>query len=232
MQQPPPRAQSAPEALVGSCSTCGGHLVFDPAGQGLRCVHCGTRRAIPPAPAEIVRLAYQEWAGAEASVMTVEVVTHTCRECGATTSLSPGVTSGALSLLRPPVRRRSPLARFFKPGRSLAESYSVDLPSGWSRAADRMKPAIESDVRSDIGGSHQRIFDLETAYHAVQFLHLLLPIWVAAYWFKNQSYRVLINGQTGEVHGQRPYSVVKILLLVLVLCAVGLAIYLFGGRSH
>src|SRR3981081_439095 len=98
---------------------------------------------------------------------------------------------------------------------SLAESYSVDLPSGWKGATERMQPTIESDVRGDIGGDHQQISHLTTAYNAVEFLHLLLPLWVAAYWFNNTSFRVLINGQTGEVRGARPYSVIKIILFVL-----------------
>ena len=37
----------------------------------------------------------------------------------------------------------------------------------------------------------------------------------------------MINGRTGEVQGERPYSVIKIVLTVLAVIAIGVGIY-FG----
>lgn len=48
---------------------------------------------------------------------------------------------------------------------------------------------------------------------------VLLPIWILVYRYKNQPYRVLINGQTGSITGAAPFSYSK-LGIVLVIAAI------------
>jgi hypothetical protein len=51
-------------------------------------------------------------------------------------------------------------------------------------------------------------------------------MYVSAYQFKGKSFRFLINGQTGEVQGERPYSVWKIASLVIsILAVIGLILF-------
>ena len=57
------------------------------------------------------------------------------------------------------------------------------------------------------------------------FKHVLLPLWVAAYRYRDRTYHVLINGQTGRVEGEAPYSVAKIVLFVLLIAALLVAAY-------
>jgi hypothetical protein len=40
-----------------------------------------------------------------------------------------------------------------------------------------------------------------------------LPIWIYGYMYNNQHYRVVVNGQTGEVQGQRPTSAIKVTMV-------------------
>ena len=40
---------------------------------------------------------------------------------------------------------------------------------------------------------------------------MLLPIWIMVYQYRNQPYRVLVNGQTGEVYGAAPFSYAKLI---------------------
>jgi hypothetical protein len=49
---------------------------------------------------------------------------------------------------------------------------------------------------------------------------LLLPIWILVYQYKNQPYRVLVNGQSGEVYGTAPFSYVKLTGVVAGLIAL------------
>ena len=49
---------------------------------------------------------------------------------------------------------------------------------------------------------------------------MLLPVWLLAYSFRGKAWQVLINGQTGEVEGEAPVSVIKIALAVLLLLAL------------
>lgn len=109
----------------------------------------------------------------------------------------------------------------------LAEGYTIALPEGHVAARDRMANVIDGDVRHDIGGDVQRVGQVDTDFSAETFKHILLPVWMAAYRYGGKSYRFLVNGQTGEVQGERPWSVWKITFAVALLVIVGLgAVYL------
>jgi predicted RNA-binding Zn-ribbon protein involved in translation (DUF1610 family) len=96
-----------------------------------------------------------------------------------------------------------------------AEGYTVILADGHAEARERMQRVIEQDVRRDIGGDAQQISSLNTYHTDETFKHVLLPIWTAAYKYSGRSYQFLVNGQTGEVQGERPYSWWKIGFAIL-----------------
>ncbi len=79
-----------------------------------------------------------------------------------------------------------------------------------------MNAVIEGDVRRDIGGDQQRVGQIETDVGALTFKHVLLPIWVAAYRYRGKSFRFVVNGRTGAVQGERPWSPWKIGLAIAV----------------
>lgn len=101
-----------------------------------------------------------------------------------------------------------------------AEVYTLPLEEGYVDAKKEMDEAIEDAVKSDIGGDDQRINSLDTVYNNVTFKHILLPVWILYYCFKEKVYCVLINGETGEIEGERPWSVLKIALLVIFIIGV------------
>jgi hypothetical protein len=105
-----------------------------------------------------------------------------------------------------------------------AEAYQVELPESWGEARQFMDRMIERDVRFDIGGDRKQITQLDTQVSDVTFKHILLPVWVAAYRFRGQSYRFVVNGQTGRVQGERPWSSWKIALAVILAMLAGAAI--------
>jgi LSD1 subclass zinc finger protein len=106
-----------------------------------------------------------------------------------------------------------------------AESYTVPLDRGFSVARGKMDEQIRFDVRRAIGGDQQQITRLDTRVWDVTFKHILLPVWVAAYRYRGKPYRVVINGRTGAVRGQRPYSIWKIALALLLAAAVAAAVF-------
>ena len=108
-----------------------------------------------------------------------------------------------------------------------AEGYTVTLSEGHQDARGRMAQIIEQDVRRDIGGDEQRISSVDTDWSDETFKHVLLPVWTAAYKYAGKSFQFLVNGQTGEVQGERPYSWWKIGFAVLgVAVVVAGAVYL------
>ena len=79
-----------------------------------------------------------------------------------------------------------------------------------------MDRVIERDVKFDIGGDRQRVHSVATDVDDVTFKHILLPIWLAAYKYRGKTYRFVVNGSTGRVHGERPYSAIKITIAVIL----------------
>jgi predicted RNA-binding Zn-ribbon protein involved in translation (DUF1610 family) len=105
-----------------------------------------------------------------------------------------------------------------------AESYQIDLPQGFEVAKTIMADHIAGLIRMDIGGDHQRISSMDTRYAGVTFKHTLLPVWISAYRFHDRTFRFLVNARTGEVQGERPYSWIKITLLIVTILAIVLLI--------
>jgi DNA-directed RNA polymerase subunit RPC12/RpoP len=107
-----------------------------------------------------------------------------------------------------------------------AEGYTVELDAGHAEAVSRMDEIIRQDIRRDIGGDEQRIHSVDTDRSDEMFKHLLLPIWMAAYRYRDKSYRFVVNGQSGKVQGERPWSAWKIAGAVLAaLIVVALFLY-------
>jgi len=111
-----------------------------------------------------------------------------------------------------------------------SESYQVDVATGLNEAKEKMKYVVRSSVNSDIGGDEQRIMSMNTVYNDITFKHILLPIWISSYRFKDKVFRFIINGQTGEVQGERPYSALKIALFIGAILLVILIIVLLANN--
>lgn len=345
------------------CTKCGADLSFEPGTTGLKCPYCGTENVIPQSEEQIQELDFHAMVSAPGAVETVEEQTVTCEGCGATTTLSPEVTSDKCAFcgtnmvaspketeLIPPksllpfkIKQKEALQLFrdwvnslwFAPNalknyagmesrlqgmyvpywtydsntvsfyrgergehyyetktytetvdgktvtktkkvrktrwhhvsgtvwenfddllvlasKSLpkdvtdrlepwdlenlvpyadeylsgfrSERYQVDLEEGFDEAKEVMDGTIRSNVRRDIGGDEQRIHSVSTQYNNVTFKHILLPIWVSSYRYTDKAYRFVVNGRTGEVQGERPWSWVKIALAVVAGLAVAGAV--------
>ena len=105
-----------------------------------------------------------------------------------------------------------------------AEAPGVALQDGYNRAENLMEQMLVRDVKFDIGGDAQRISSMQTRYTNITFKHVLLPVWLASYRWSNKPFRVTINGRTGQVAGERPYSAWKIAFAVIlgVIVAAGI----------
>lgn len=106
------------------------------------------------------------------------------------------------------------------------EAYQVGLEPAFAEAKRAFDAAIVDAVKRDIGGHHQRVLGVNTRYDGVTFKHILLPVWICSYQFHGRSWRVVVNGQTGAVKGDRPWSAWKIGFAVLAALAVAAVVYL------
>jgi hypothetical protein len=112
------------------------------------------------------------------------------------------------------------------------QTYTVTLPQGFGVAQVMMDPVIRENICSDIGGDHQRITSMDPQYSNITFKHILLPVWVSAYRYEGKVYRFLVNARTGEITGDRPYSVAKIALTVIAVIAAVAVIALISSAKH
>jgi len=113
-----------------------------------------------------------------------------------------------------------------------AEAYQVGLREGYPLAKEQIDATIYGLVRRDIGGDQQRVHDLSTRYSDIRFKHILAPVWVSAYRFRNKTYRFLVNGQTGEVAGESPLSWQRVSLLVIAVIIVIVVVLVWGSHSR
>lgn len=110
----------------------------------------------------------------------------------------------------------------------ITEQYQVDVKTGFEKAKVQMEKVIRGTVNRHIGGDVQQITSLNTTYENVTFKHILLPIWLSAYRYSEKVYRFMINGRTGEVQGERPYSFWKIAgAIVGALAVIGAAVVIY-----
>ncbi len=112
----------------------------------------------------------------------------------------------------------------------LCRTYDRDAEACFPEAQHTIDSEVERTIRRDIGGDEQRVSSTSTDYRLLTFQHLLLPLWLLTVGFEGKPFQVFINGVTGEVQGQRPWSKVKIALAVVAaLVVVILALVIWGS---
>ena len=114
----------------------------------------------------------------------------------------------------------------------VAEKYQVSVEDGWEQATQVMAEHIRERVRRDIGGDEQRINSVHTQYSKSTFKHLLLPVYLSAFRYKEKLYQFFVNARTGEVQGKRPISAVKVAIAVILgIIVIGGIIYLVATNQ-
>ncbi|WP_019204452.1 hypothetical protein [Tsukamurella sp. 1534] len=111
----------------------------------------------------------------------------------------------------------------------LARTYDGDAGQVFERQArPRIEGIVENTVRRDIGGDEQRISRMNPVFQSIDFVYLLMPVWLLTVTFADKPFQVFVNGITGEVQGQRPWSAIKITMAVLAgVLLVALGVYLY-----
>lgn len=112
-----------------------------------------------------------------------------------------------------------------------AEEYQVDLDAGWTQGQEKVVEIQRRRCSGDVPGDTQRNLRVQNHISGVRWKHVLLPVWSLQYIYRKKTYTVLVNGQTGRVVGDAPYSWVKIGLLVFFLLAVAAVVIVVAKAS-
>ena len=104
------------------------------------------------------------------------------------------------------------------------ERYQLDLRAAASQVAQAMVQQTERLCAAQVPGDTHRGLQVQAQYSGRTFKHVLVPVWLVSYRYGRKSYQVAVNGYTGVVAGERPYSAWKIIGAVLaMLLLLGLA---------
>ena len=97
-----------------------------------------------------------------------------------------------------------------------AERYSISLRQGFESIRASLERDMVRQIERRCGYDLYRDMHYHHHYDEVRFKHILLPLWLSAYRYRNKVYQLMINGETGQVAGKSPISALKIALLVML----------------
>lgn len=102
----------------------------------------------------------------------------------------------------------------------ITEKYTIPLKDGHLEAKEEARNIADRWARQHIGGDTQRILTLDMQLSEETFKHVLLPVYISTYFYKSKAYHFYVNGQTGSISGDRPYSFWKIFLFVVFILLI------------
>jgi len=68
-------------------------------------------------------------------------------------------------------------------------------------------------------------------YSGITFKHLLLPVYAGAYRFNRKVFQLVINGRSGEIHGDRPCSSKIALFVITILFALWILVLVIEAAN-
>jgi len=137
---------------------------------------------------------------------------------------STGVKSNMLRRVEPfPTGELVPYDAGYLAGWTV-ERYQIDLVAAADRSRQLMNAALREMCARQIPGDTYRNLEVDASFSGQTFKHILAPVWLLTYVYGSASYQVVINGVTGEIAGSRPWSWIKVTLLVLVILTIVLVI--------
>lgn len=95
------------------------------------------------------------------------------------------------------------------------ERYQIDLIAAADRSRRQMEATLRELCGREVHGDTYRNLNVDATFTGQTFKHILAPIWMLTYVYGASSYQVVVNGVTGRISGSRPWSWIKVSLVVL-----------------
>lgn len=110
----------------------------------------------------------------------------------------------------------------------MAQSYDISLESAWQTARRQMREQTRAACRAQASTSEIRNFSMKLDFSGESWRYVLLPVYVSVYTYEGETYQVMVNGQTGEISGQRPVDWTKVWLAIVATLSPGVVFGLLG----
>lgn len=95
------------------------------------------------------------------------------------------------------------------------ERYQIDLRQASTLGMDAMQANVRALCANEVPGDTHRNLQVDATYRGRTFKHVLVPVWLVTYTYGSRNFQVVVNGVTGAIAGERPYSWIKITLAVI-----------------
>ena len=112
----------------------------------------------------------------------------------------------------------------------VVEHYKVVLLDAAQRSQEQMKAKLEALCVGQIPGDTYRNLIIHPVYAGQTFKHVLVPVWLLSYDYGAKAFQVIVNGYTGRIAGKYPYSIWKILLLVLAAAVIAFVLIMLNEQ--
>lgn len=106
-----------------------------------------------------------------------------------------------------------------------AQAYEIGLDEAWQKARRAMRERTKTACKSQASTNKIRNFSMQLDFSDESWRYILLPVYINTYYYNNQPFQLLINGQTGAIAGQRPADWRKIALTAAALLLPGLLLF-------
>lgn len=95
------------------------------------------------------------------------------------------------------------------------ERYQVDLRKASELNMKDLQAKTRALCAAQVPGDTHRNLQVQAQYSGRTFKHILVPVWLVSYTYGSRSFQVVMNGQTGTIAGEYPYSWIKIAFATL-----------------
>jgi predicted RNA-binding Zn-ribbon protein involved in translation (DUF1610 family) len=117
-----------------------------------------------------------------------------------------------------------------------AEDYTVDRQEALQACQEEFRRREYQNISGFMPGDTYGGLGAETEFDSINSDLCLLPVYMMNYQYHGQAYRFLINGQTGKIVGQKPYSRVRVgvavaIGVVVAVTLAGLVALVAGGLN-
>lgn len=95
-----------------------------------------------------------------------------------------------------------------------AQAYDLPLDAAWERARQQMRTHTKQACKGQASTHRIRNFSMNLDFSEESWRYILLPLYLAVYHYNQQPYQIMVNGQTGQIAGQRPVDWRKVGLAI------------------
>jgi hypothetical protein len=106
----------------------------------------------------------------------------------------------------------------------VVEHYQVMLLDAAQNSRVQLKRKLYDMCAAQVPGDTHRNLDIQPTFSGETFKHILVPVWLLTYTYRNRPWQVVVNGYTGRMAGNYPKSPWKIAFLVIVILIVVLIV--------